>query len=843
MPKYRLLGSISAAVLVAGGLIAIPAPAGASATSPQDSQTVLITAPSGLMDFSETRSKGHNDFLEDALHVYTDTPADGQSKAAGYLAFDEPLAGLGEPSLVFTPTGSAPGLPSNQLVIDFGTDDGMHGVGAPDGAVDGTLVGEPSFYGTDWWLTTGSAQWVKDLAPETSGGSGSTWHGTLDEWRSVFAQAEVLGVGYSLGSGVYGDGILSSMTFGDTTYHFALGIGPCQALYDDTSMTYTFTQDCSTLGTIHVADGATVDGAGYTLTAVEDVTSPNFPGPILVSATGTDDAPASMTVTDLDITTQFSGTNSGGLLAGVKFDRAGGSVTNVTINGVTHGNGVQEGIALYIRNRDTSGGSNVPEVTVTVNDVTVTRYQKGGVIFDGNTSFTMANTTIGRSTDQAGNPIPGTAANSLQISRGAHGSVSDSSIGLNDYNPSPPPGDGSDATGILLYNAAGVSIQRTVVSGTTGDVGMDASNDGAGSFVTTANLSCNLFQRAEDEGDYDPYGVGIAQWADGSQPVTIHLSDTTFSGWKYDTGLLSGAPPALDVQPGVQNQQLGDCSPSAPSNLLATAGDGSADLTWTPPTALPYAPLAGYDIAVDGSDGSQQTLTADPAAISAHLSGLVQGVTYTVSVSAFNVSGSSAAVTVKLSGTSLTLVPDNGQIKFHKKVTLRGGMSSSDGSADLAGRTIELQKLVDGTWTGIATAVTDSDGAYVFHNAEKAMQNTTYRAYFAATGTMMASTSATAPVYVTPKIKITVSDDTVNVGATVLFTGRVSPNLTHEPVTLTMNDGSGWQDIEQMDLMHHSRYQFFWDAPSTGQVKFRVTIGATAQLVSGKSKIVTVTVS
>ncbi len=86
---------------------------------------------------------------------------------------------------------------------------------------DGILVGEPTYYGTDWWLSNNAEQFVKDDAPNTGGGSGSTWYGTLDEWAGAFPDATVDAFGFSLGSGVQGDWVIESMTYDATTYTFA----------------------------------------------------------------------------------------------------------------------------------------------------------------------------------------------------------------------------------------------------------------------------------------------------------------------------------------------------------------------------------------------------------------------------------------------------------------------------------------------------------------------------------------------------------------------------------------------------------------------------------------------
>lgn len=158
-------------------------------------------------NLKETRATGHNDFRPvGGIRVYTEGST-STDKAAGYFDVNTPLAGTGEPSLAFRRTQGtvAPGL---QLGVDF---DG-------NGTLDGNLVSEPAFYGNDWWMTNGTAQEFKDKAPSHTGGSGSVNHGTLNQWRAVFPDAKIMVGGYSLGSGVQGDGVLSSITIGTKRY-------------------------------------------------------------------------------------------------------------------------------------------------------------------------------------------------------------------------------------------------------------------------------------------------------------------------------------------------------------------------------------------------------------------------------------------------------------------------------------------------------------------------------------------------------------------------------------------------------------------------------------------------
>ena len=65
---------------------------------------------------------------------------------------------------------------------------------------------------------------MKDGAPSHTGGSGSANHGTLAQWRTAFPDAQVLAFGFSLGSGVQGDGVIHAINFDGTRYTFAADV-------------------------------------------------------------------------------------------------------------------------------------------------------------------------------------------------------------------------------------------------------------------------------------------------------------------------------------------------------------------------------------------------------------------------------------------------------------------------------------------------------------------------------------------------------------------------------------------------------------------------------------------
>jgi hypothetical protein len=219
--RSRTTGMVIASALAGASMLAVGF-AGAAQAEPDASgscESVAVGAPIVVPgDFlpkpiSDTRSAGHFELDEaGGLHVYTEDNS-GQAKVAEYLAVTPtPLAEAGEPSLAWSGSETPPGF---QLIVDLGG----------DGATDGILVGEPKFYGNRWWANTQLRDYMTahgGTPPALVGkADGSTVAGTLDAWRATYPDAQVRAIGFSLGSGVKGDGTIASLTFGCETRGFA----------------------------------------------------------------------------------------------------------------------------------------------------------------------------------------------------------------------------------------------------------------------------------------------------------------------------------------------------------------------------------------------------------------------------------------------------------------------------------------------------------------------------------------------------------------------------------------------------------------------------------------------
>jgi hypothetical protein len=211
-PKRRA-GTVLALTLIATAGLGVASAQGA----PTDHDVRESQFTSGL---SDTRANGHYDFLKEGVRLYTDGNSDtgprtdggsgtwNTDKVAEYFPVGKPLAGVTDVDYDWYGTTPTPG---QQYVMDFDN----------DGSVDGILVGEKVYGGQEVWLTNGSKDAYKgDGSPAVGGGYGTPNHGTLEQWSAKYPDAKIVYGGFSLGSGVAGDGVLRALTFGPDRYVF-----------------------------------------------------------------------------------------------------------------------------------------------------------------------------------------------------------------------------------------------------------------------------------------------------------------------------------------------------------------------------------------------------------------------------------------------------------------------------------------------------------------------------------------------------------------------------------------------------------------------------------------------
>lgn len=204
MKKLAFAGLALAAALTVTGV----------ATANAATEVTVTDADLHGFSFTETRATGHYEFKAGGLHIWTEG-ATSTDKVAAYMPVTAPLADVAarsfDPALKFNAKDSSlPAVPGYQLQVKRA--DGKTFI----------LVGEP-VYGANWWAASCST-YCADLGVAASTGGGSAYSTTLENWVLADPATQVVGIGFSMGSGVHGDGVLKSMEFNGTTFRFAASV-------------------------------------------------------------------------------------------------------------------------------------------------------------------------------------------------------------------------------------------------------------------------------------------------------------------------------------------------------------------------------------------------------------------------------------------------------------------------------------------------------------------------------------------------------------------------------------------------------------------------------------------
>ncbi len=109
--------------------------------------------------------------------------------------------------------------------------------------------------------------------------------------------------------------------------------------------------------------------------------------------------------------------------------------------------------------------------------------------------------------------------------------------------------------------------------------------------------------------------------------------------------LAAGAPAAWAV------------APDAPTDVSATAGDGSADVSWTAPAIDPASAITSYTVTAYLGAGNAGIEKIDPPALSTTFGGLTNGQTYTFTVFATNADGENSVESSPLAAVTPTGPP------------------------------------------------------------------------------------------------------------------------------------------------------------------------------------------
>ena len=180
-------------------------------------------------------------------------------------------------------------------------------------------------------------------------------------------------------------------------------------------------------------------------------------------------------------------------------------------------------------------------------------------------------------------------------------------------------------------------------------------------------------------------------------------------------------------------------SPGAPGSVTTDRGDGRVDVTWQPPAIDGGKPVLGYTVTWTAPDGT--TGSADTTATNHTFDGLINGTTYSVTVTATNEIGTSAT-SQPASGTPAhipgapvavrTVREDSRILVSWDPPASDGGLGvtgytllwvapdGATGSAETTATSHTIDGLSNGTTYGITVSATNEVGTSVTANAVRA---------------------------------------------------------------------------------------------------------------------------
>ena len=288
----------------------------------------------------------------------------------------------------------------------------------------------------------------------------------------------------------------------------------CAGTTDGT--TFTLTADCDTTAPLTVPDGLTVDGAGHTITAHDASPAALFKGAVV-----TNEGP-SMHLRNLTIRGTGFAVDCAGILAGIQFADAAGSVSNVTVLDITQHSGCVIGNGMRVNS--VVGGT--PR-TVTITNTTLTGFQRSGLFANGPTTVHVSGSTIGPADAL---PAGVNAQNAVQIGTGNAGGT---------FTGNTVVGRGFGATGaaskaMLLATASNLTISNNTITGVGTDIGIAVT--GGSTNITIDN---NVIGRtAPGSPENSGFGVDV----DAASTGGATLACNTFSGWVAALNNVSQAP-------------------------------------------------------------------------------------------------------------------------------------------------------------------------------------------------------------------------------------------------------------------------------------------------------------
>lgn len=289
--------------------------------------------------------------------------------------------------------------------------------------------------------------------------------------------------------------------------------------FDVAGSTMTLEADCTTDQTIVVPDGMTLDGADYTITAVDPL-SGRFAGAVVRNGGATAHV-TRLTITAAGLANVCSpATPVDRRLRGILFQSAGGSITHNEVIAINKGpSGCQEGNAIEVRNPPFDG-THPGTVAVEIAHNIVDAYQKTGIVVNGDVLASVHHNHVGESATQAN-----LAANAVQVAFGARGTVVHNTIAGNQWCGA----SNFVATAVLVFTSDDSTVSKNNIVGNA-DVGIYGLANG---LVIDNN---RVFDEGRDCNRWG-YDYGIGDWGLGNV-----VTNNKVRGYAvpYDPDILTG---------------------------------------------------------------------------------------------------------------------------------------------------------------------------------------------------------------------------------------------------------------------------------------------------------------